>query len=142
MKKIKKIRIINAKYSYIWYVRFVGSPQELDVEHDDGKDCFVKIDNFTEGLVYEGDYEITEWEEMYYRPFKNALEFSPHKERWFAFLNQSTYVKAFGFNNGGIWVQNEWVSYNRLFKEAIFEDDKSLCGTTAWKTCTIKTGKE
>ena len=63
-----------------------------------------------------------------YRPFANAKEFEPHREKWLKVRESNTRERTNWYDDNGILsCHNEVVSYANLLKNATFEDG-SKCG--------------
>jgi hypothetical protein len=63
-----------------------------------------------------------------YRPFANAEEFSPHRDRWIGRMTGSTpakgYCKVVGYEDAGVWIDSrnlktyrEWFEDGRTFED-------------------------
>lgn len=55
-----------------------------------------------------------------YRPFKNADEFKPHRERWLVCKAFGTMKRVCGFDDKGIWFPP--ASYQEAFEQYTFDD--------------------
>lgn len=97
---------------------------------------------------YETKYEIAdEIQQPTYRPFKNAEEFKPYRDKYFKYKNCDfpTYVKTFSYNDSGIkTINGACFTWKDMFEECTFEDgspcgvsveQKKLCGTCANSNC-------
>ena len=68
-----------------------------------------------------------------YRPFKDAKEFKPHRDRWVsrAFkrrLDASGMYRPFAYDDSGIWTDAGKVSYQEMFKDGRIFDDGTPFG--------------
>ena len=58
-----------------------------------------------------------------YRPFANAAEFKPHRDRWIIDKsNPDSCVRIDGCGNKGVTIQGNAHDFSRLFDERTFDD--------------------
>ncbi len=62
-----------------------------------------------------------------YRPFANAAEFEPHRDRW---IQQKTghRGRVTGYTENCVFHSDKSVSWDHLFKHCVFDDDGTPCG--------------
>lgn len=129
-KKAKRIRIIGYDVRTKWYFDLADLECEFDVDYEQPDEYCVIVGGVRDTFyVAKSDCEVVEWEEPSYRSFANASEFSLVKDKWITFPNQHAYARAVAFNDGGAWFVNDgWISYKRMLKEALFTDTGNPCG--------------
>lgn len=58
-----------------------------------------------------------------YRPFANATEFRPHREKWFNPKElPDHYIKTIAYNNRNHWNGEESDTWEQMFDKYVFED--------------------
>ncbi len=59
-----------------------------------------------------------------YRPFANAEEFKPHRDRWLARNSSDGGMRVCEYSNDGVWLSSaiHLIEYKKAFKEYKFED--------------------
>ena len=63
-----------------------------------------------------------------YRPFANAEEFAPHREKWLRTKNGGELWRVYSYNNAGIITpSSSFIDYEKMFGTYDFEDG-SPCG--------------
>ena len=67
-------------------------------------------------------FAIEKVKEPEYRPFANAEEFKPYRERWFASKKDSDVFRVELYCNSGICEVRGYWSYDELFKDCTLED--------------------
>lgn len=69
---------------------------------------------------------ITEPPEPKYRPFANAEEFKPHRDRWLL-ENGCTFCRVLRYEDGGLWLASGFFSWYGTLQTLTF-DDGTPCG--------------
>jgi hypothetical protein len=84
-----------------------------------------------------GDARLCDYESMYlnrviirkiekpakYRPFANAEEFKPHRDRWVRLKSiERSFYRLDGFGDGGVSIQGGAVDYGKMFEDHWFDD--------------------
>lgn len=69
---------------------------------------------------------ITDPPEPKYRPFANAKEFEPHRERWLL-ENGCTFCRVLRYEDGGLWLASGFFSWYGTLQTLTF-DDGTPCG--------------
>ena len=58
-----------------------------------------------------------------YRPFENAEEFKPHRDRWVRLKSiELSFYRLDGFGDGGVSIQGGAVDYGKMFEDHWFDD--------------------
>lgn len=96
------------------------------VDFDGGTDVFGSTNV---GIKWLPDCDSWEWDPpSQARPFANAEEYRPHRDRWIKRVDGEGCWKPAGYSNEGIHVDEKRVtSYEALFEKFTFEDG-SKCG--------------
>lgn len=67
-----------------------------------------------------------------YRPFANAAEFAPHRDRWLTNKDGKLFGRACGYSDAECWFASQFREYNgnwgRCFGYVIFDDTKEPFG--------------
>jgi len=58
-----------------------------------------------------------------YRPFANAAEFEPHRDRWIRHKsNSDSYMRIDGYGNKGVTIQGHAHDFNKMLEDRTFDD--------------------
>ena len=112
-----------------WFIDVAGQPREYPYEVNGGG-VFPIIRKIEKPAVY--------------RPFANAEEFKPHRDRWVKVIKAQderntnledwfgigSFLKVMGCEESGLWlrVPGGWVTYESAFDCFVFDDDGTPFG--------------
>lgn len=103
-----------------WRLVRIGTPNKGD--------CFIDAQGDVKhcsGGYHAFGYAIIEKIEQskQYRPFANAAEFEPHRDRWFKPKFPSYQcIRTTAYNDRGHWVGEESDTWEQMFQNYIFDD--------------------